>query len=566
VTGTAPHTDVLLGLIAELREQNAQLQEQNARLQEQNARLQEQNARLQEQNAQLQAEVTGLQAQVTGLHEQVAELREENAALLHRAETAEAENAELREQVRVLTERLDVVERENAELKKRVTGRTTERTGQRRKDNPRPKNDAEAQRKRREAREKRKSALASEDVSHPVDPEAKACCPKCGGGPMSALSPECSDEFEWVPGHLVRLRHVRERVVCACGHFETGPAPVRVVDGGLYGPGFHARVVVHKLLDCVPLYRQVQAFRREGLHVARATLVDIFHRVASLIEPIYERMLDQVPASRVVYADETSLKMQRVDKLAYIWTFATAMFITYVFSPSRSGSTAERVLGASTGVLVVDGYTGYNSVTVPEKRARAGCNAHARRKFRKVDDDDAAHIVELYKEVWAVEREAKQGGFFRTPEHLALRRARAGPAMTAIKAWCDEHHGEHTPKSAMGEAIRYIRNQYVFLTRFLTDVEIDPDNNLSERLLRIIALGRKNYLFVGHEQAGRNSAMLASLLATCVMHGVNPQDYLADVLIRVQTHPAARLDDLLPHRWKVLYGPDAQGETEQAAA
>jgi transposase len=420
VTVTAPSTETLLALVAELREQNAALREQLAALQDENALLRQRVAQL---------------------------------------EAAEAENVELREQVRVLTERLDGVERENAELKKRVTGRTTERTGRRGKENPRQKNDAEAQRKRREAREKRKSTLESEEVPHPVDPEAKACCPKCGQGPMGELSPECSDEFEWIPGRLVRLRHVRERAVCTCGHFETGPAPVRVVDGGLYGPGFHARIVVHKLLDCVPLYRQVQAFRREGLHVARATLVDIFHRVATLIEPIYERMIDLVPDSRVVHADETSLKMQKVEKLAYIWTFATSLLVTYVFSPSRSGATPERVLGQSTGVLVVDGYTGYNTVTVPEKRTRAGCNGHARRKFRKLDDPDAAHIVELYKEIWEVEREAKDGGFFRTPEHLALRRDRAGPAMVAIKAWCDAHHGEHTPKSAMGEAIRYIRNR-----------------------------------------------------------------------------------------------------------
>jgi len=488
-------------------------------------------------------------ALIAALQEQNALLREE----VTRLRAVEAENAQLREQVRVLTERLDEVERENAELKKRVTGRTTERTGRSRQENPRPKNDAQAQRKRKEAREKRKSTVPSVDVLHPVDPAARACCPRCGRQAMSPLSPECSDEFEWVPGRLVRRRHIRERAVCTCGHFETGLAPTRVVEGGLYGPGFHARIVTHKMLDCVPLYRQVQAFHREGLHVARATLVDLFHRAASLLEPIYERMLELVPHSRVVHADETSLKMQKVDKLAYIWTFATAMVVTYVFSPSRSGQTPERVLGQSRGVLVVDGYTGYNTVTVPEKRTRAGCNGHARRKFRTVDDSGAAHIVDLYKEIWAVERDAKEGGFYRTPQHLALRVDRAAPAMAAIKTWCDAHHAEHTPKSAMGEAIRYLRNQYTFLTRFLGDVEIDPDNNLSERLLRLLALGRKNWLFVGHEAAGRTSAMLASALATCTLHDVNPQDYLADVLIRVQTHPASRVDELLPHRWKELF-------------
>lgn len=517
MTATAPSTDLLLALVDELREQSHRLEEQNAELRNQNAELRSQNA----------------------------DLREENRVL--------------KEQVRVLTERVDVLERENADLKRRVTGRTTERTGRRKAESPRKKNDEEAQRKRRERREERQSTLPVQDVPHPVDPAVKACCPSCGAGPMSPLSPECSDEFEWVPGRLVRRRHVREHVVCGtCGRFEKGPAPVRVVDRGLYGPGFTARVVVLKLLDCIPLYRQAKALRREGLHVARATLVDLFHLAASVAAALYLRMLARVPESRVVFADETSLKMQRVEKLGYVWVFATELAVVYVFSPSRSGDTPVRVLGDSKGVLGVDGYTGYNEVTVPERRTRAGCNGHARRKFANIDDDDARRILERYEAIWAVEHEAARLGIRGTPEHLALRRQRAGPAMQAIRDWCDQHVDDHTPKSAMGAAIRYIRNQYAFLTRFLDDVDIAPDNNLSERLLRIIALGRKNYLFVGHEQAGENSAMLASLLATCVLHDVNPQEYLADVLIRIQTHPATQIDDLLPDRWKVLFAAAAK--------
>ncbi len=161
-------------------------------------------------------------------------------------------------------------------------------------------------------------------------------------------------------------------------------------------------------------------------------------------------------------------------------------------------------------------------------------------------------MLELYKEVFAVERECKEHGIVGTPEHLALRRNRAGPAMESIKAWCDEHLDDYTPKSAMGKAIGYARNQWPYLTRFLEHADIDAHNNLSERLLRRIALGRKNYLFVGHEQAGKNLAMLCSVVETCKLHGVNPQDYLADVLLRVQDHPTSRIDELLPHRWRML--------------
>jgi len=504
-----------------------------------------------------------LTAQVTELQVQNEELRTQNSALTARVAELEAENEELRAQVAVipvLTEKLDAAQREIAELKRKITGRTTERTGPKPPKAPaRKKNDGRAQDKRRKNREAR-STLPETPVAHPLDPADKESCPDCGGS-MVELAPERSVEFEWVPGHLQKRVHLREKAMCSCCKtFVVGPPPVRVVDGGLYGPGFIARIAVQKILDSTPLYRQCKAFAREGLHVGRSTLVDLFAVAASLMEPLYLHMLAQVPDSRVVYADETSLKMQRVKKLGYIWTFATALYITYVFSPSRSGKTPEQVLGDSVGVLVVDGYTGYNTVTTPDKRDRAGCNSHSRRKFAHVDDDGAKKILELYKPVFAVEREAKERGIVGTDEHLAMRRARAGPAMDAIKAWAEEHKDDYLPKSAVGQAIRYFLNQWKYLTRFLDDVGIAPENNLSERLLRIVALGRKNYLFVGHEEGGRNLAILASIVVTCVLHGVNPQQYLADVLIRVQDHPVSALDDLMPHRWKVLFGGQAAPE------
>lgn len=506
------------------------------------AALSELAAVLREQNELLKARIVDLEAQVRVMPVLTAKL-----------DAAERENAELKLKVAEL-------ECENTELKKKIIGRTTERSTSksRRKDKPRPKNDAGSQRERAKHREARQD-LPEQTVPHPLPDQVKQTCPDCGTDTMTGLPPETSVEYEWESGRLVRIVHERERAMCeCCNGFAKAKAPVRVVDGGLYGPGFIARIVVHKILDCVPLYRQSKMFDREGLHVARSTLGDLFHLAASLIEPIYERMLGLVPESRVVYADETSLKMQRVKKLGYIWTFATALYITYVFSPRRAGKTAERVLGDSSGVLVVDGYTGYNKVTMPGRRTRAGCNSHSRRKFREIEHDEAQRIIELYKEVFAVEREAKEAEILGTPEHLALRKARAGPVMEAIKAICDQQQGHHGPKTPMGKAVRYFVNQWKYLTRFLDDVGIEPSNNLSERLLRIVALGRRNYLFVGHEDAGRNTAMLASIAQTCVLHDIDPQRYLADVLIRVQTHPDSAIDELLPHRWKELSAGDAE--------
>jgi transposase len=332
------------------------------------------------------------------------------------------------------------LERENADLLRRLTGRTSERTGRRTTKDPRPKNDPEAQKKRAANREARRSTCPTEDVPHPVHPAAMACCPSCGSAPMSPLSPETSDEYEWLPGRLVRRRHVREQAVCGrCGRFESGDAPQRVIDGGLYGPAFHARVVVHKLLDSVPLYRQVQAFRREGLHVARATLVDLFHRTALILAPLYAHLLARVPEARVVFADETSLKMQRVEKLGFVWVFATLRVVAYVFSPRRSGQTPMRVLGDTTGVLVVDGYTGYNEVTVPERRVRAGCNGHARRKFANVDDDGSGPPA------------SNEPRWRRSAGTTGARRAKRAPGERRHVPISPEPHARATPCGTCGE-------------------------------------------------------------------------------------------------------------------
>jgi len=185
-----------------------------------------------------------------------------------------------------------------------------------------------------------------------------------------------------------------------------------------------------------------------------------------------------VKTSAWVHADETSLKMQKVEKLGFIWAFATPAVIVYCFSPDRSGETPCEVLGGSEGGLVVDGYTGYN--------------AHARRKFFEAQDggggDDAKEILERFAVVFAVEREAATTNILGQPRHLEMRRERSRPAMQWMKDWCDEHAADHAPKSPMGAAVRYLRNQWEALTVFLEGARIAPDNNWSERLLRIIGV------------------------------------------------------------------------------
>jgi transposase len=282
-------------------------------------------------------------------------------------------------------------------------------------------------------------------------------------------------------------------------------------------------------------------------------LCDLFHRAADELEPIYNAALALVPAASDVHADETSIRQQGLAKRAYIWGFVTPETIVYRYAPSRSGETAKAVLGDSTGRLVVDQYTGYNAVTKPGKRERAGCLAHARRKlFEQREYPQTKEPLDLIGDLYVIERQAKDAGIVGTDAHLTLRKTRSRPLFAKILSWARRHRHAFEPRSGMGRAIRYILRNFRELGRFLRHATIPPDNNVAEAALRRVALGRKNFLFVGGEEHGHHLAVLYTLVASCEKHRVNPIDYLTDVLTRVHTHPARDVANLLPHRWSAL--------------
>jgi transposase len=266
-------------------------------------------------------------------------------------------------------------------------------------------------------------------------------------------------------------------------------------------------------------------------------------------------MLELLPPNEYVNADETSIRVQERGKTrrAYIWTFIAEQMVVYKYSPDRSGETPKEVLGDSTGTLQVDGYSGYNYVTTPERRTRAGCLAHARRYFynaMKTAPEEARYGLDRILDLYEVEYDAAEQNILGTDRHLAIRRVKSSRIMKKWHQWLEEQKPFHPPKSPISKAIKYTLNNWEALTLFLGDAKIRLDNNLSEQQLRIIALGRKNYLFIGHDLAGQNLAILQSLINTCEFNGVNPQDYLADVLMRTQIHPNSGIDELLPWNWK----------------
>lgn len=491
------------------------------------------------------------------------EVKELAKQLLTTLKAVHASNQELKQ---LLSQR----DAELAELRRVVFGQKSERTEPvDRQVRARKKQTAEgraaalaqARQRRRENAQAKQTNLESEDVHHPV-PAELLCCPICGGTKFEELGKgEISDEYEYVPAKLKRKRHIRQKMAC-CGchqHIVTAEGPVRVAEKVQYGPGFHAHVAVSKCSDSIPLTRQAKQLRRAGVVICRSTLCDIFQRDATLLRPLYRRMLALIALSLYVNADETPLsvldkaKKQKKTRKAYMWTFIIEQVVVYVYSPSRSGQTPLAVLGESQGYLQVDDYSGYNQVTKPERRVRIGCWSHLRRYFWKALDDspeESKHLLDEVVLLYEVEYDALEQGVLGTEVHLAMRKARSAPIVARIKQWLDTQQPLHAPKSKLGKAIGYALSNWTEMTRFLEDAKIKLDNNISERQLRILALGRKNFLFLGNDEAGESLAILQSLISSCELNKVDPQQYLTDVLIRIQSHPQARIDELLPQNWQ----------------
>jgi transposase len=486
-----------------------------------------------------------------------------------RAETLEVEIEKLRAEHAETVEQLTAVQSTIEKLQRHVFGKRSEKMPSVSKAIRDPAR-AEAERiealqTRRENAEKKRQVVTRR-IEHKVAEEKKVC-PKCGGRDFTQIGDgRMTELYELIPALVERQLHIQEKLRCRCGEtILTAEGPAKVFDKTRFGPNFMAQIAVSKCADSLPLYRQAKAYRRVGVQVDDSTLGDLFHRTAEIVNPLYERLLKLVSEKEIVLADETTQRVQAKGKTrtAWLWSFigrdeVDRELIAYVFAKSRSGETPVKVLGETQGKLVADAYSGYNKVTTPGHRERAGCLAHVRRRFfdaQSAAPEAAKQAMDFILDVYRVERAVLDADLLGTPEHLELRQTKSKALMDAFHAWLVAEQGRHPPRGAMAEAINYALGQWDELNLFLTDPHVPIDNNASERALRVAALGRKNFLFVGTDHAGENLAGLYSLIATCEVNGVNPVAYLADLLLRVQTHPASRIDELLPHRWKP---PEAQ--------
>lgn len=394
-------------------------------------------------------------------------------------------------------------------------------------------------------------------------------CEGCGGF-LSKIGTVGCDQLESTLPQVYVIEHRRAKYACRRCQDKVVVAkmPRQPIDKGLPGPGLLAEVLVNKYQDHLPLYRQSQRYKRFGVSISRSTLGDWVSACADLLAPLVARMKTQalVPSGHV-FADDTPIRVLRGPenkvKTGRFWIYTSKgtpgfpACTVYDYTASRQAAGPLRFLKEFEGYLQADAYAGFNKLYQDSaqgtKVTEVGCLAHARRYFYDsalgTSPESWAHtalgfIQDLYK----IERQGRKD-LLTVDQMKAWRQAQAPPLLKAFHTWLQEHHTRVLPQSLLGKAITYTLNHWQALRRYLEQGFLEIDNNRAERGIRPLAIGRKNYLFVGNDRGGHAAATLYSLLETCKQHHVNPWLYLKDVLNRISTHPYSKIEELLPYHW-----------------
>ncbi len=396
-------------------------------------------------------------------------------------------------------------------------------------------------------------------------PAADRLCP-VDGKPLELIRWEESKQLDYIPAQIKAIVHRRAVYACPAKHDEaklvTAPKPPQPIEKSLATAGLLSQVVVSKFGDHLPGYRQEDIFSRHGINIRRSTIYSWLAQVADLCLPLYASMCARVLQSKVIHTDDTQVKL--IDhsiggtRLARFWGYlgdANHPYAVYDFTTDRSRAGPESFLKDFQGYLQADAYGGYDGIysSAPSSIASGGivevaCWTHCRRYWHKAKEQDAArahhalaYIVQLYeveratRDCDASTRQAKRGEY-------------AAPLLAEFGKWLADE--SFLPKSLIGKAATYTRNQWTALNRYIEDGDLSIDNNFAERAMRPIAIGRKNWLFVGSERAGQRAAVLTSLIASCKNNFVEPWAYLKDVLTRLAYQPNEdELAELLPEIW-----------------
>ena len=381
------------------------------------------------------------------------------------------------------------------------------------------------------------------------------------GGALRAIGEDVTEELEYIPGRFIVNRMVRPRMSCkCCEKIVQAPLPSRPIERGRPGPGLLAHVLVSKYADHCPLYRQSQIMAREQIDLDRSTLAGWVGQSSKLLEPLADAIGQYVRSSDAVFADDTPIKMQAKKKCATtrIWTYvrderpwgsSDPPAAWYRFSKDREGKHPSNHLEKFKGWIHADGYAGFNALFARDRVHEMACMAHVRRKFVDIFQSQGSEIAEetirRIALLYAVEKLARG----KPPEErVSLRQREAKSVFDELEAWLIAQQNRISGKSELAKAIRYALGRMKKMRGYLENGFLELDNNCAERSIRCVALGRKNYLFIGSEGGGKAAAIIYTLIETAKLNNVDPQAWLTWVLSKIADHKINKLDELMP--WK----------------
>lgn len=409
-----------------------------------------------------------------------------------------------------------------------------------------------------------------------IEPEHGNCtCPDCGGA-LRPLGQDSDEMLDAVPVQWRVVRTIRPKYSCrACEKVVQATAPVKAIARGRATFGTLAHVVVAKFDHHLPLYRQAEMMAAQGIDIDRSTLAGWAGQASALLDPIVSRIREAGLTATKIHTDDTPVPMLDPGRgktaTGRIWAYVvddrgagatTPPLVWYKFTQDRTGSHPQQQLASFTGFLQADGYAGYDKLYATNCVTEVACWAHFRRKIfdihatkpTSLTTDLLARIAALYRiedEIRGAPPDVRRRG----------RLERTAPWIETLRTALDDALRRLSPKSEMAKAIAYGRKRWAALTRFLDDGRLEIDNNIAERAIRSIAIGRKNWLFAGSKAGGERAAAIYTVIETCKLNGVEPQAYIADVIAKVASDwPASRWDELMPWNWR----PDFQTIAEAA--
>jgi len=413
-----------------------------------------------------------------------------------------------------------------------------------------------------------------------ITPEDTAC--PCCKGPMHVIGEESAERLDVIPAQYRVLVTRRPKYACrACSNgIVQAPAPERLIKGGLPTEAMVAHVLASKYAWHLPLYRQAQMLKSQGIVVERMTLASWVGYAAAELAPVVARLREILLGSVKLAVDETPVPVldpgRGRTKIGYFWSMARddrpwgnddPPAVAYTYAPGRGAEHAIKLLAGYSGIVQCDGYAAYKQLADGRRSSGpatlAFCWAHWRRRFYEIAKAGPAPIAqEALTRIAALYALEKTIRGHSAAERLTARQAQSKPLVDALRVWLEGELARVSGKSVIAAAIRYGLKHWDGLVRFLADGRIEMDTNAVERAIRPVALTRKNALLAGCDQGAANWAAVASLIETYKLNGVDPQAYIEDVLTKlVNLWPASRIDDLMPWAWA-----RPQNSTERIAA